>query len=104
MSALEVRAVIVRAVLLAQALLRSPGLEQRAIDGEVLVTHEPLRPLVDLGEKPLRHLAGQQPVPVLGKPPRSSTPRRPCPDRRTMNTLDIALVIARWATLAIDHV
>jgi hypothetical protein len=66
-SALEVRAVIVRAVLLAQALLRSPGLEQRAIDGEVLVTHEPLRPLVDLGEKPLRHLAGQQLVPVLGK-------------------------------------
>jgi hypothetical protein len=64
----EVRAVaIVGAVLGAKALLRGPRLDQRAIDGEVLVRHEPLGLLVDFGKELLRHLGGQQPVAVLRK-------------------------------------
>ena len=64
--AVKVRAVaIVATALGTKALLRGPGLNQRAVHGEVLVGHELLRAQVDLGEEPLRHLAGQQPVAVL---------------------------------------
>jgi hypothetical protein len=42
-------------------------LNQRAIDGEVIVAHEALGLLVHRREKPLRHLALQQPVAVLRK-------------------------------------
>src|SRR4051812_991607 len=38
---------IIRVVLGAEALLRSPGPDQRAICGEVLVRHVPLRPPIE---------------------------------------------------------
>ncbi len=38
--AVEVRPIVVRAILLAQALERGPGLDQCAVDGEVIVRHE----------------------------------------------------------------
>ena len=63
----EVRAVAIGAVLLTEALLRCPGLDQRPIDGEVLIAHEALRLVVDLGKELLRHLAGEQSVAVLRK-------------------------------------
>ena len=40
---------------------------QRAINGEVLVRHVPLRLSIDLSEESLGHVAGQQTVAVLGK-------------------------------------
>jgi hypothetical protein len=72
--AVEVRSVpAAGAVFAAEALVRCPGLsphgrrpvrgdpdlDQRAVDGEVLVGHVLLRPLVDFGEEPLRHLGRQ---------------------------------------------
>ena len=66
--AVEVRAIAVaRTILGPEALLRRPGLDPRAVHREVLVGHVLLRPLVDLGEEPLRHLRGQQTVAVLGE-------------------------------------
>ena len=65
LAVVEVGTVAVRSVLLAEALLRRPGLDQRAVDGEVLVAHEPLCLLVHGREKLLRDLARQQPVAVL---------------------------------------
>jgi hypothetical protein len=59
--------VIVGAVLGAETLLRGPGLDQRAIYGEVLVGHELPRLPVHLGEEPLRHFRGQQPIAVPGE-------------------------------------
>ena len=47
----EVRAVAIGAVLLAEALLRRPGLNQRAVHREVLIAHEPLGLPVHLGEE-----------------------------------------------------
>jgi len=40
-------------------------MDQPPIDGEVLIAHETLRMLVDLGEELLCHLAREQPVSVL---------------------------------------
>jgi hypothetical protein len=60
--AVEVRAaaaIVVRSILGAEALVRRSGLDQRAVHGEVIVTHEALRLLVDRREKLLRHLAVQ---------------------------------------------
>ena len=66
--AAEVRALaIVGAVLGAKTLLRGPGLNQRAVHGEVLVTHKLLRPQVNLREEALRDIARQKAVAVLGK-------------------------------------
>ena len=61
----EVCAVALGAILLAEALLRCPGLDQRPVDGEVLVAHEALCLLVNLSEELLRYLAGEQAVTVL---------------------------------------
>ncbi len=64
----KVRAIaIVGAILAAKALLRGPGLDQRAVHGEVLVGHEPPGLLVHLGEESLRHIGSQQPIAVLGE-------------------------------------
>ena len=63
----EVRAVTIGAVLLAEALLRRPSLDQRSVDREVLIAHEALGLFVDFGEELLRHLAGEQTVAVLRK-------------------------------------
>jgi len=66
--AMEVRAIAaigIGPILGAEALVRGPGLDQRAVDGEVIVRHESLRLLVHRREKLLRHLAVQQPVAVL---------------------------------------
>jgi hypothetical protein len=68
--AVEVRtiaAIVVRSILGAEALVRRPRLDQRAVHGEVIVTHEALRLLVHRSEKLLCHLAVQQPVAVLGE-------------------------------------
>jgi hypothetical protein len=67
--ATEVRAVVivVGAVLRAEALLRGPGLDQRAIHGEVLTTHKALGLPVDLTEELLRDRAAQKSVAVLRK-------------------------------------
>ena len=90
--AVEVRAsaaIVVRSVLGAEALVRGPGLsphgrtpvrgdpdlDQRAVHGEVIVTHEALRLFVHGGKKLLRHLAVEQPVAVLGEDRASSMPR-----------------------------
>src|ERR1700756_5818595 len=59
--------VIVGAVFRTKTLLRGPGLNQRAIHGEVLITHEALRLPVDLAEELLRDRAAQQPIAVLRK-------------------------------------
>jgi hypothetical protein len=50
-----------------EALHRSPGLDQRAVDGEVLVREQPahLGPVQHLGHEPRRHVALEQAVPVL---------------------------------------
>jgi hypothetical protein len=65
---MEVRSVaVIGTVLGAEALLRRPGLDQWAVHGEVIVGQERLGPLVHFGEKALRHLAGEQTVPVLGE-------------------------------------
>ena len=63
----------------AKTLLRSPGLDQRAVYGQVLVRHELLRLLVHLGEEMLGHIRGQQPIAVLRRTPHGSTPHRPSP-------------------------
>jgi hypothetical protein len=52
--AVEVRAIAaiaVGSILGAEALVRRPGLDQRAVHGEVIVAHEALRLLVHGGEK-----------------------------------------------------
>ena len=63
--AMEVRSVVTASVLLAEALLRSPGADQRAIHGKVIVRHEALRLRGHGGEELLRHIAGQQTFAVL---------------------------------------
>ena len=66
--AVEVGTVAVAAIgtiLGAEALMGRPGLDQRAVHGEVIVAHEPLRLLQNRGEELLRHLARQQAVAVL---------------------------------------
>jgi hypothetical protein len=50
-----------------RALLRCPGLNQRAVNVEMIVRHEPRGALVHLREDALRHLRGQQKVAVLGE-------------------------------------
>jgi len=50
---------------LARKLCATPSLDQRAVHGEVIVTHEALRLLVHRREKLLCHLAREQPVAVL---------------------------------------
>src|ERR1700731_2169759 len=66
--AVEVRTVaVVRAVLRAKALMRGPGLDQRAIHGEVLIAHEALGLPVDRAEELLRDRAAQQAIAIFRK-------------------------------------
>ena len=58
---------VVGAVFRVKALLRGPGLNQRAVHCEVLIAHELFRPQVHFREEALRHGTGQKPVAVLGK-------------------------------------
>src|SRR5271157_6277706 len=58
---------VIGAVLRAKALLRGPCLNQRSINSEMLVGHEPLSMLVYFGKELLRNIGSQQPVAVLGK-------------------------------------
>ena len=60
---------VARAVLRPEALQAGPGLQQRAVDREVLARQQPLDLVVrqHRGEKLGRHLALQQPVAVLGE-------------------------------------
>ena len=70
LGAVEVRAIaaiVVRSILGAEALVRGPGLDQGAVHGEVIVTHEALRLLVHRREKLLRYFAVEQSVSVLGE-------------------------------------
>ena len=68
LAVMEVRSVAfagARAILAAETLLRGPSLDQRAVDGEVIVRHK-LPGLLDHGgEELLRPLAVQQPVAVI---------------------------------------
>ena len=58
--AAEVRAIaVVGAVLCAKAPLRSPRLNQRAIDREVFIAHKLLGAQIHFGKEPLRHFAVQ---------------------------------------------
>ncbi len=63
--AMEVRTVVIASVLRAEALVRGSGLDQCAIDGEILVRYKALRLLVYGGEELLRHVGGKQTLVVL---------------------------------------
>ena len=52
----KVRTIVIGAIFGAKALLRGPGLDQRAVYGEVLVGHELLSLLAHLGEEPPGHI------------------------------------------------
>lgn len=58
---------IVGGILLAEALLRSLGFDQRAVDNKVFAVPKPLRQLVDFGEEALWHLQRQQAVTLFRK-------------------------------------
>lgn len=65
--AVEVGAVAIASVFLAEALLRSPSLDQGAVHGEVIVGDEPFSLRGEGCEELLRHVRGQQTVAFLRK-------------------------------------